>query len=138
MQKAVDGLVTVDFNVTAIFNSLAVAMSFRRDVMTVMDKFPQNRYTALEEAQKLLGFKEAEMRLLFSILRKAEDCILEFSFGDLSVRFELWQEDEKKITMSLELERERRVNSVTHEYSLKELEDFSQKRKLQIENLGEG
>ena len=43
-------------DVTAIFNSALATIFACRDFMTAMDKFPRNRYSAIEQAQRLLGY----------------------------------------------------------------------------------
>lgn len=102
--------------------------------MTVLNRFPGNRYDALEEIQKLLGFSQIEWQAFFRIIRKADDGFLEFNRGGLIVQFALWSEDEKRVNLSIEFQKEKLGESATYEYSLEELEAFSHKRGLKIES----
>lgn len=114
-------------------------MSERRfeNCSRILSDFPENRYDALEEVQKLLGFNSSEWKGFFKILRKADDGFLEVHLGDLQIQFALWSEDEKKVHLSLEYQKERTGKSATYEYSINELEAFSSGRKLKIPSVGE-
>lgn len=103
--------------------------------MTVLDGFPRNRFDALDEIQKLLGFTQTEWHAFFRIIRKADDGFLEFNRGGLMVQFALWSEEEKKVNLSIEFLKRKLGKSATYEYSLEELEAFSLQRGLKVENL---
>jgi len=105
--------------------------------MTILNRFPGNRYNALEEVQKLLGFSQIEWQAFFRIIRKADDGFLEFNRGGLTVQFALWSEDEKKVNLSIEFQKGKLGKSATYEYSLEELEAFNNKKGLKVESLRE-
>lgn len=100
--------------------------------MTMLGKFPGNRYDALEEIQKVLGFSQNEWQAFFRIIRKANDGYLEFNRGGLNVQFALWSEDEKKVSLNIEFQKNRSEKSATYEYNLDEIEAFSEKKKLRV------
>ncbi len=107
------------------------------DCSRVFPEFPENRYDALEEVQKMLGFNSMEWKIFFKVLRKADDGFLEIHLGDLQIQFALWSEDEKRVHLSLEYQKERTGKSATYEYSINELEAFSSGRKLRLPSVGE-
>jgi hypothetical protein len=100
--------------------------------MALPGRFPVNRYNALEEIQKVLGFSQIEWQAFFRIIRKANDGYLEFSRGGLNVQFALWSEDEKKVSLNIELQKNKTEKSATYEYSLTELEAFSKRKQLKV------
>ncbi len=105
--------------------------------MTVLNGFPGNRYDALEEIQKLLGFNQIEWQAFFRIIHKANDGYLEFNRGGLTIQFALWSEDGKRVNLSIESHQRKFGKSATYEYSLEELEAFSARKKVKVESLRE-
>ena len=103
---------------------------------TFAPEFPENRYIALEEVQKLLGLKEIEWYSLFRIFRKADDSCLEFHVGDLTIQFALRSGDEKKVHLSLEFQSDTVGRSITYEFGLNELEALAKRKQLEIESVG--
>jgi hypothetical protein len=105
--------------------------------MTILGEFPGNRYCALEEIQKVLGFSRIEWQTFFKIIRKANDGYLEFNRGGLNVQFALWSEDEKKVSLNIEFHKNKSEKSATYEYSLDELEAFSVRKRLKVSSFRE-
>lgn len=60
--------------------------------------FSQNRFRALEELQRILGFRRIDMMNLLKIVLKSDDCLLNFSLGDITVQLlrgsEAWTEND--------------------------------------------
>ena len=48
------------------------------------------------------------------------------------MQFALWLEDEKKISLNIEFQKNRSEKSATYEYNLDEIEAFSKKKKLRV------
>lgn len=56
--------------------------------------FPKDKYEALQEVQRILGFTDEELRMFFALLEKANGGDLEFEIGDISVEFRTYSCDD--------------------------------------------
>lgn len=101
-----------------------------------LERIPENRFTVLEEVQKLLGFTEVEWKCLFSVFRKANLGMIHFNLGDVTVALTR-SEEREKLHLYLEWKKERMEQSVIYTYSLSELEALRNKKQLRIENFGD-
>ena len=125
--------------------------------MTLFNKFPENRYTALDEIQELLKFRKLDLLTFLETLARADDAFLRYTFGNLSVTFivndglcgcvHASDEDEEEaacaarsgptvITISLDLEKDDMETSATYQFTLDELHRLCRAKPLAIERLG--
>ena len=123
--------------------------------MTMFDRFPENRYTALEEVQELLRFRRFELLSFLETLAKADDAFLRYNFGNLSVTFTVndgllgfiksseendaaYEEDSgrTRVCICLEMEKGDIETSATYQFSLNELRGICRVKQLTIENFG--
>jgi hypothetical protein len=103
------------------------------DLISCLSDLPENRYAALEEAQKLLCFTAGEWRYFLKVLRKA-DGWLSFRRGDVGI---IWtrHEGDDKLHLCLELNKHCVERGVTYTFRLSELEALRKKRQLSIKSL---
>lgn len=128
---------------------------FSCDSMSMFNRFPENRYTALEEVQDLLRFRRFELLSFLETFAKADDAFLRYKFGNLSVTFTVndgllgcvkyseenevaYEEDAGKtrICICLEMEKGDIETSTTYQFSLDELRAIRRVKQLKIESFG--
>jgi hypothetical protein len=56
--------------------------------------FPKDKYEALEEIRKILGFTKEELGMLLALLEKSIEGHLDFNVGDITVEFHAVELDE--------------------------------------------
>ena len=56
--------------------------------------FPKDKYEALEEIRKILGFTKEELGMLLALLEKSIDGHLHFNVGDITIEFHAAELDE--------------------------------------------
>lgn len=124
--------------------------------MTTSDRFPNNRYTALEEVQELLSFGKLELLTFLEALAKADDGYLRYDFGNLQVAFTVNDgfpgcgtfPDEHEtickgnprqtvVCISLAMEKGHVETSATYQFSLHELRGICRAKPLRIESFGD-
>lgn len=120
-----------------------------------MNRFPENRYAALEEVQELLHFRRLELLAFLETLAKADDAFLRYSFGNLSVTFTIndgllgcitsaeesetaYAENTSKtqVCIGLELEKRDVQTSTTYRFSLDELKALHRGKQHRIAGAG--
>ncbi|MDI6904593.1 MAG: hypothetical protein QMD13_03765 [Candidatus Bathyarchaeia archaeon] len=99
-----------------------------------LERIPENRFTVLEEVQKVLGFREVEWKCLLNVFRKAEFGMLHFNLGNITVALTR-SEEEEKLHLYLEWKKEKMEKSVIYTYSLTELETLRKKKQLKISEM---
>lgn len=117
--------------------------------MLELSGFPQNRFAALDEIEKLLGFKTLELLHFFKVLCKAEDGFIRYRIGYLFIEFMLdrplicldmqsedkcgsgkaqGEHEQNEIRISFELERNGVEKTVAYRFTVKELAAFTEQR----------
>jgi hypothetical protein len=123
--------------------------------MTIRDRFPENRYAALDEVQELLRFRRFELLSFLETLGKADDAFLRYDFGDLAVTFavndglfgcvESIEENEglsgqgrrnTLIRICLEIEKGNVQKSVTYQFTVEELKRIFGTQQMRMESFG--
>jgi hypothetical protein len=94
--------------------------------------FPENRFDALEQAEKLLRFKPFEWEYFLRILQKA-DGWLSFSRGGIDIEWMRHKENDK-IHLSFIISTDYIERSVVYTFSLQELAHLKSKIQLRIED----
>jgi hypothetical protein len=121
----------------------------------MFDKFPENRYTALEEVQELLRFRRFDLLSFLETLAKADDAFLRYNFGNLSVTFTVsngligfvkssdeneaaYEEDPGKtvISICLEIEKGDIETSATYDFTIDEVKGICKAKQLKVESFG--
>jgi hypothetical protein len=83
-----------------------------------------NRYHALEETRRLLGFKKSQWKSLLSALSKTDNGWFEFKQGDFRITLEKFVEIDE-LHMEIKLDRNNVVKTLDYRYDLRE---FVEKR----------
>jgi hypothetical protein len=123
--------------------------------MPQLDKFPENRFAALEEVQALLRSKRFDLLPFLTTLAKADDAFLRYNFGNLAVTFIVndgpfsciptpADEDaagaadpgQTVISICLELDKGTMETSATYQFTIDELKDLSRTKRLKVKSLG--
>lgn len=89
--------------------------------------FPECRYVALEEFRRLLGLTQDDLGCFIKVLSKSELCMINFSFGDLSVSMNGCDDE---ISLSFELERKGMERSAQYNFNLASLGFMKNQKKL--------
>lgn len=95
-------------------------------------KFPDNRYVALEQTQKLLGFNHLEWKFLLELLSKIDFGWLVFRFGDIEATFTKHEEERDRIYLHLELRKDKTEHSIIYTFGLNELRILEKKKQNQL------
>lgn len=83
-----------------------------------------NRYHALEETRRLLGFKKSQWQSLLTALSKTDNGWFEFKQGDFRITLEKFVEIDE-LHMEIKLEKSNVVRTLDYRYDLRE---FVEKR----------
>lgn len=94
--------------------------------------FPENRFDALEQAQKLLRFKPFEWEYFLGILQKA-DGWLSFDRGGIDIEWMRHKENDK-VHLSFIICTDHTERSVIYTFSLQELAHLKKRLHLEIED----
>jgi hypothetical protein len=78
-----------------------------------------NRYVALEETRRLLGFKKSEWKSLLAALSKTDNGWFEFMRGDLTVLFEKFA-DIDEMHLEIKFDKDKVVKTINYAYDLSE------------------
>ncbi len=78
-----------------------------------------NRFFALDETRRLLGFKKSEWNSLLCVFFKADNGWLEVMSGDLQVTFEKF-ENTNSLHMEVKSGKEKAVKRITYTYDLRQ------------------
>ena len=93
---------------------------------------PEDRFTALEEAQTLLKSRGVILEHLFEILSKSDDGCIDFHLGDITIQFVrgfgVWSERKDVIQMTVELQKGDVEEVAGYEYKLDELKRYKATR----------
>jgi len=76
--------------------------------------FPEDPYVALEEVSRMLGLSESEVRLLLTLLGKADDGYLSFHLGNICIEFINRSFDEKGMILDIDVEKGNMSHSVKY------------------------
>lgn len=82
--------------------------------------FPKDKYEALEEVQKILGFTKEELSMLLTLLEKSIDGHLNFDVGDITIEFQAVKFDESspsEISVIVELTEREITHRVEYKFS---------------------
>jgi hypothetical protein len=102
------------------------------DVISQLSSFPENRFAALEEAQRLVCFAPHEWAYFLKILQKA-DGWLSFTHGPwLTIMWSRHEEDDK-LHLTLEFRRHSVERGVTYTFSLSELAALGKHKRLKAD-----
>jgi len=94
--------------------------------------FPENRFDALEQAEKLLHFKPFEWGYFLKILQKA-DGWLSFSRGGIDIEWMRHKENDK-VHLSFIITTDHIERSVVYTFDIQELEHLKHRLQLGIED----
>lgn len=94
--------------------------------------FPENRFDALEQAEKLLHFKPFEWGYFLKILQKA-DGWLSFSRGGIDIEWMRHKENDK-VHLSFIITTDHIERSVVYTFDIQELEHLKNRLQLGIED----
>jgi len=83
------------------------------------DRLSDNRYLALEETRKILGFKKQEWRSLLAALSKTDNGWFDFLQGNLRISLEKFA-DLDELHMEIRLKTDKIVKTVEYTYDLNE------------------
>jgi hypothetical protein len=100
--------------------------------MRMFRDFPENRFDALEQAEKLLHFKPFEWNYFLRIMQKA-DGWLNFTRGDIDIEWMRHKENDK-IHLSFIITSDHIERSVVYTFTLQELERLKNRVQLGIED----
>ena len=98
----------------------------------VFPDFPQNRYDALEEAERLLQFKASEWENLLKILQKANGW-LSFSRGGIDIEW-MRNKENDELHLSFIVNTGDVETSVVYTFNLQELARLKDRMQLGIED----
>ncbi len=101
------------------------------------DRIANNRFSVLEEVQRVLGLGETGWNCLFSAVRRVEEGFLVFNLGNLKIYLFLDLRNERTIHLSVELKKGNTRKCVSYEYNLSELGILDREKQLKIERFGE-
>ncbi len=85
-----------------------------------------NRYVALDEMRRMLGFKQSEWKCLLIALSKTDNGWLEFMHGDLTINIEKFV-DIDELHLYVKSEKGKTVKTVEYTYDLNEVVEPKQK-----------
>jgi len=100
--------------------------------------FPDNRFAALDEFLKLLGFGRYEWQSLFKVLSRADCGFLEFCIGDVAIEVYVGSGDSVGegegdwIRIIFRVTKDNVEKSATYTYEMTELKALSKGKKLKI------
>ena len=100
-------------------NSLIAKRPKRRCVILNFNTLSDNRYHALEETRRLLGFKKSQWKSLLSALSKTDNGWFEFKQGDFRITLEKFVEIDE-LHMEIKLDRNNVVRTLDYRYDLRE------------------
>jgi hypothetical protein len=80
--------------------------------------FPKDKYEALQEVQRILGFTDEELRMVFALLEKANGAYLNFEIGDIGVEFDtLGAEASNEIRLVVKIEGKEGIYSAEYKFN---------------------
>lgn len=91
--------------------------------------FPQCRYVALDEFRRLLGLTNQDLHGLFKVVGKSRMCMLDFSFGNLTIS--LTGFDDGEVRLGLDLEQGSIDKSTGYKFQLADLAFLGKQKKLE-------
>ena len=102
--------------------------------------FPDNRFTALDEFLKLLGFNRYEWQSLFKVLSKADSGFLEFCIGDVTIEAFVGSGDSigegegDWMRIIFRVFKDNVEKSAIYSFEMRELKALGEEKKLKIES----
>lgn len=91
--------------------------------------FPQCRYLALYEFQRLLGLTDQDLHGLLKVVGKSCMCMLDFNFGNLTIS--LTGFDDGEVRLGLDLEQGTMEKSAGYRFQLADLAFLGKQKKLE-------
>jgi hypothetical protein len=80
--------------------------------------FPDNRYAAIDEIRRLLGFTKAEWRTLLHALSKTDNGWLQYMFADVTVDFKKFVDVNEIHVLIEKSEKNKQTMSLKYVYDL--------------------
>ena len=101
-------------------------------------EFPDNRFAALDEALRLIGFSRSEWKSILRVLARAEGVFLKFCVGDISIEYNIGSDFSIEegavdwIQMVFRVWRDNVEKRATYTYEMRELKAIARDKKIKI------
>ena len=102
--------------------------------------FPDNRFAALDELLRLLGFRRFEWQSLFKVLSRANCGFLEFCIGDVSIEVNIGSGasigdgEDDWVRIVFRVWKDNVEKSAVYTFEMKELKALDKEKKMKIES----